>query len=719
MGREMPPRGQILSSLKEGKDLKTRKLLAILVAVAMIVTMLPVVAFAATSYSATRSVVTGDTSVRVGKTADFTVIFRDANGALVTNKSVTFYLDVNRDTESVVGFSAGTTVKVNNSTPGEGANAVPLDPLSPAEVTGTTSSTGRITLKILSTYPGNAVLDAYQVYDEGEDELKNKIGSLTITFRATGDYEIDLVSDNINPDAGQRFELKATVTRSGDFVEGVEVSFYDVTKTYSVLLGKATTNAVGEAKLKIAMDESGEYEFEARAEGQKSNKTLVTVGAQDPYTLEAAKAERNVAIDESVTVKFVVKDRYGNKIKNESDDIVEAEIITKPSGSDADLDNTESGTNEDGEAEFDFTPDEVGKYVIEARLRELGGVTARTTLYADKFGAVKSIKIDTDSRFSVRAVFDDDGNPLDTLPFDVLLVDANGVEKEEVEDIRVASSNTRIAKAQRDGDSFAVIPQDEDRLGVVTITATHVDTGLKDSVEIAVVGEPVAIDVDVDVQDLVADVTLQFVDVNGNKSYDPDTVEYTVVAGDLVVKDLEDFDDETGEATFTVEAPDYGSYNVTVIAELGISKTFSIDFGAPKAEYGAKKVVLTIGGLAAIVDGEVQTMDVAPFIEEGRTFVPVRFIAEAFGAEADWTPKDAPVETVFLTREDMTITIGIGDSFLTVTKDGEAEVVTFDAAAQIKDGRTFLPFRAIAEAFGAEVDYGPKDAPVQWVSFEQ
>ncbi len=701
--------------------MKTRKLLAILVAVAMIVTMLPVVAFAATSYSATRSVVTGDTSVRVGKTADFTVIFRDTDGNLVTNQSVTFYLDVNRDTESVVGFSEGTAVAVNDSSLGEGANAVPLNPLSPAKITGTTSDTGRITLKIRSTYPGNAVLDAYQVYDAGEDELKNKIGSLTITFRATGDYEIDLVSDNPNPDAGQRFELKATVTRSGDFVEGVEVSFYDVTKTYSVLLGKATTNAVGEAKLKIAMDESGDYDFEARAERQKSDEILVTVGAQDPYTLEAAKAEKNVAIDESVTVKFVVKDHYGNKIKNESEDIVEAEIITKPSGSDADLDNTESGTNEDGEAEFDFTPDEVGKYVIEARLRELGGVTARTTLYADKFGAVKSIKIDTDSRFSVRAVFDDEsGEPQDKLPFDVLLVDANGVEKEEVDDIRVASSNTRIAKAQRDGDSFAVIPQDEDRLGVVTITATHVDTGLKDSVEIAVVGEPVAIDVDVDVQDLVADVTLQFVDVNGNKSYDPDMVEYTVVAGDLVVKDLEDFDDETGEATFTVEAPDYGSYNVTVIAELGISKTFSIDFGAPKAEYGAKKVVLTIGGLAAIVDGEVQTMDVAPFIEEGRTFVPVRFLAEAFGAEADWTPKDAPVETVFLTREDMTITIGIGDSFLTVTKDGEAEVVTFDAAAQIKDGRTFLPFRAIAEAFGAEVDYGTDaEGYVTWVSFEQ
>jgi hypothetical protein len=67
----------------------------------------------------------------------------------------------------------------------------------------------------------------------------------------------------------------------------------------------------------------------------------------------------------------------------------------------------------------------------------------------------------------------------------------------------------------------------------------------------------------------------------------------------------------------------------------------------------------------------------------------------------------------------MEISIGIGDSFLTITRDGEAEVQAFDGAAQIKEGRTFLPFRAIAEAFGAEVDYGPADGPVEWVSFQQ
>ena len=41
-------------------------------------------------------------------------------------------------------------------------------------------------------------------------------------------------------------------------------------------------------------------------------------------------------------------------------------------------------------------------------------------------------------------------------------------------------------------------------------------------------------------------------------------------------------------------------------------------------------------------------------------------------------------------------------------RDDEGEVVTLDGAAQIRHGRTFLPFRAIAEAFGAEVDYGFK-----------
>ncbi|MGC8721403.1 MAG: stalk domain-containing protein [Caldisericaceae bacterium] len=45
---------------------------------------------------------------------------------------------------------------------------------------------------------------------------------------------------------------------------------------------------------------------------------------------------------------------------------------------------------------------------------------------------------------------------------------------------------------------------------------------------------------------------------------------------------------------------------------------------------------LTIGSTAYSVNGETHTMDVSPFISDSRTFVPIRFIAEAFGLSVAW-----------------------------------------------------------------------------------
>jgi hypothetical protein len=184
-------------------------------------------------------------------------------------------------------------------------------------------------------------------------------------------------------------------------------------------------------------------------------------------------------------------------------------------------------------------------------------------------------------------------------------------------------------------------------------------------------------------------------------------VEVDVYDDELVV-----YSDTKGEVKLIVTARDDETNEA-------VSSTLTLKFVTEPIKAVAGKVVLTIGANFGLVDGNVTELDAPAFIEEGRTFVPVRFLAEAFGAEADWTPKDAPVETVTLTTDDMEIVIGIGDEFLTVTKDGEAEVMTFDGAARIKEGRTYLPFRAIAEAFGAEVDYGTDaEGYVTWVSFE-
>ncbi|RJX24932.1 MAG: copper amine oxidase N-terminal domain-containing protein [Dethiobacter sp.] len=181
---------------------------------------------------------------------------------------------------------------------------------------------------------------------------------------------------------------------------------------------------------------------------------------------------------------------------------------------------------------------------------------------------------------------------------------------------------------------------------------------------------------------------------------------------------------EAGDAYFTARSDTAGVVVLQVIIDVDgtkFTKAVSIEFKAPKppVEKGAANLIMFIGSKGYVTDGAGAIADMAPFIQDGRTFVPVRVIAEAFGAVADWTPKNAAVEVVTLTRDDIQITINIGSYVINVVKDGVTRTVTSDVAAFIKDGRTVLPFRVIAEAFGAEVDYGPKDAAIEWVSFKQ
>lgn len=47
-------------------------------------------------------------------------------------------------------------------------------------------------------------------------------------------------------------------------------------------------------------------------------------------------------------------------------------------------------------------------------------------------------------------------------------------------------------------------------------------------------------------------------------------------------------------------------------------------------------VRLTLGDTSAFVNAEVKTLDTPPFLRDDRTFVPVRFLAESLGAEVFW-----------------------------------------------------------------------------------
>lgn len=99
------------------------------------------------------------------------------------------------------------------------------------------------------------------------------------------------------------------------------------------------------------------------------------------------------------------------------------------------------------------------------------------------------------------------------------------------------------------------------------------------------------------------------------------------------------------------------------------------------------------------VNGVPLEADVKPFInQDNRTVLPLRAIAEAFGAELQWDPA---TQTVLLTLGDRSVRLKIGDK----TFEVNGQVFTMDTTAFIEGGRTFLPARAIAEALGLTVGW--------------
>ena len=109
-------------------------------------------------------------------------------------------------------------------------------------------------------------------------------------------------------------------------------------------------------------------------------------------------------------------------------------------------------------------------------------------------------------------------------------------------------------------------------------------------------------------------------------------------------------------------------------------------------------------GIALKVNGSVVAFTEesgSPFVDEnGRTQVPLRAAMEAFGAQVDWI---AQTQTAVVQYGDIQVEVPIGASY--IIKDGQK--LENDTAALIKDGRTYLPIRKVAEAFGAQVDWDP------------
>lgn len=86
-----------------------------------------------------------------------------------------------------------------------------------------------------------------------------------------------------------------------------------------------------------------------------------------------------------------------------------------------------------------------------------------------------------------------------------------------------------------------------------------------------------------------------------------------------------------------------------------------------------------------------------PFVDDaGRTQVPLRAVMETYGCAVDW---DDETKTATVEKDGIAVFVPIGASEIEI----DGRTVPIDTAAQIIESRTYLPIRAVLEAFGAAV----------------
>lgn len=134
--------------------------------------------------------------------------------------------------------------------------------------------------------------------------------------------------------------------------------------------------------------------------------------------------------------------------------------------------------------------------------------------------------------------------------------------------------------------------------------------------------------------------------------------------------------------------------------EFDTSNAVKIDVAnvvTPAPEAGT--VLFNIGSTIYTAGGVTKVMDAAPYIKEGRTYVPVRYLALALGVTEENIGFENGVVT--LTKDNVEVKLTIGSTTL-MNNDN---AVTMDVAPEVVNGRTMLPARFVAEAFGAMVGY--------------
>ncbi|MGW8958281.1 copper amine oxidase N-terminal domain-containing protein [Paenibacillus sp. NPDC055715] len=183
------------------------------------------------------------------------------------------------------------------------------------------------------------------------------------------------------------------------------------------------------------------------------------------------------------------------------------------------------------------------------------------------------------------------------------------------------------------------------------------------------------------------------------------SIDRTVAQGDIVAKLKGSAISYTAYKGASDSTQNWKSNN-TSAAEVAIATVGTPAPGATKT-----KAVFTLGSSAYTVNGESKTADVAAYAQNGRTYLPVRYAAEALGVSQQNILFDKATSTVTLIKGDRVAQIKLNTNLLTIN----GSVVRMDVKAVTNKNRTVLPIFWVSRALDASINY---DATAKTVTVE-
>ncbi|MDR0469067.1 MAG: Ig-like domain-containing protein [Peptococcaceae bacterium] len=157
--------------------------------------------------------------------------------------------------------------------------------------------------------------------------------------------------------------------------------------------------------------------------------------------------------------------------------------------------------------------------------------------------------------------------------------------------------------------------------------------------------------------------------------------------------------DQFGVAEVKISAAVAGSYVVEV--SLGGNETTQKELTVAFIRY-QPKLVFAVGSPHYTVDGNLRNALAPSFIESDRVFLSIRDMGTALQAIIDWDPD---TQSATLRTNEATVRVTVGADVIYANQSGNPSEISIDAPAINRDGRVYLPFRAVLEAFGYQVAY--------------